>query len=79
MKINFSVISERLADTFAEREALVNVERNRRYTFREFHRLTNRIVNMMREKLDLQRGDNAVVILDTVSYTHLTLPTNREV
>lgn len=64
MKINFSVISERLADTFAEREALVNVERNRRYTFREFHRLTNRIVNMMREKLDLQRGDNAVVILD---------------
>ena len=40
MKINFSVISERLADTFAEREALVNVERNRRYTFREFNRIS---------------------------------------
>ena len=64
MKINFSVISERLADTFGEREALVNIERNRRYTFREFHRLTNRIVNMMRDKLDLRRGDYAVMIVD---------------
>ncbi|MGB1498702.1 class I adenylate-forming enzyme family protein, partial [Alloalcanivorax venustensis] len=64
MKINFSTISERLADAFSEREALVNIERGRRYTFREFHLLTNRIVNMMRHKLDLQRGDNAVIILD---------------
>ena len=51
MKINFSTISERLADAFSEREALVNIERSRRYTFREFHLLTNRIVNMMRQKL----------------------------
>lgn len=64
MKMNFSVISERLADTFSDREALVNIERNRRYTFREFHLLTNRIVNMMREKLDLRRGDCAVMIVD---------------
>lgn len=64
MKMNFSVTSERLADAFGEREALVNIERDRRYSFREFHLLTNRIVNMMRSKLDLRRGDNAVVILD---------------
>jgi acyl-CoA synthetase (AMP-forming)/AMP-acid ligase II len=62
--MNFSVISERLADTFGDREALVNIERKRRYNFREFHLLTNRIVNMMREKLDLRRGDHAVMILD---------------
>lgn len=64
MKINVSVISERLADAFADREAIVNIERNRRYTFREFHLLTNRIVNMMVEKLDLRLADNAVIILD---------------
>jgi len=62
--MNFSTVSQRLADAFADREALVNIERQRRYTFREYHLLTNRIVNMMRHKLDLQRGDNAVVILD---------------
>ena len=64
MKMNFSVISERLADTFGDREALVNIERNRRYSFREFHLLTNRIANMTREKLDLRSGDYAVVIAD---------------
>jgi acyl-CoA synthetase (AMP-forming)/AMP-acid ligase II len=64
MKMNFSTISERLADTFGEREALVNIERDRRYTFTEFHMLTNRIVNMMRQKLDLRRGDHWVNILD---------------
>ena len=64
MKINFSVISQRLADTFGDREALVNIERNRRYSFREYHLLTNQIVNMMREKLDLLRGDHWVAILE---------------
>ena len=64
MKINFSTISERLADTFGDREALINIERDRRYTFREYHLLTNRIVNMMRQKLDLRRGDYWVNILD---------------
>ena len=64
MKMNFSTISERLADTFGDREALVNIERDRRYNFREFHLLTNRIVNMMRQKLDLHRGDYWVNIVD---------------
>lgn len=67
MEMNFSTISERLADTFEGREALVNIERDRRYTFREFHLLTNRIVNMMRQKLDLHRGDYWVNILDNDS------------
>ena len=64
MKIDFSVISERLADTYGDREALVNIERNRRYSYREYHLLTNRIANMMRGKLDLRQADNAVVIVD---------------
>jgi fatty-acyl-CoA synthase len=57
MKIDFSMVSENLANTFGDAECTVNVERNRRYTFREFHRLTNRIVNMMRSRLGLKRGD----------------------
>ena len=64
MNVNFSVVSERLPDAYGEREALVNIERNRRYSFREFHLLTNRIVNMMRSKLDLHRGDYWVNIVD---------------
>ena len=57
MQIDFSIISENLARTYGDTECIVNVERNRRYTFREYHLLTNRITNMMHERLDLQRGD----------------------
>ena len=64
MKIDFSMVSENLANTFGDAECTVNVERNRRYTFREFHRLTNRIVNMMRSRLDLARGDTWMNILN---------------
>lgn len=64
MKINFSTISERLADTFGDREALVNIERERRYSYREFHKLTNRIVNMLHEKLGIERGDFYLNIVD---------------
>lgn len=64
MKINFSTISERLADTFGDREALVQIETGHRYSFREFHVLTNRIVNMMQSELHLKRGDVWAVMLD---------------
>lgn len=64
VKIDVSNLTERLADTFGEAEALVNIERGRRFSFRDYHRLTNRIVHMMRDKLDLRRGDTWVGILD---------------
>ncbi len=47
MKINFSNHMENLANRYGECEAIVNIERDRRYSFAEFHALTNRIVNMM--------------------------------
>ena len=80
MKINFSTISERLADTFGDNEALVNIERNRRYSFREFHLLTNRIVNMMMQTLDLRRGDYWLNILenDNLSLLHFFTAYNGE-
>lgn len=72
MDINFSLVSENIADTYGDAEAIVNVERNRRYTFREYHYLTNRIANMMMEKLNLRRGDCWSVLLqnDNLSLLH---------
>jgi len=72
MQINFSVVSEGLARTYGNAECVVNVERNRRYGFREYHRLTNRIVNMMRERLDLRRGDAWLCILHNDSLSLLS-------
>ncbi|MFL9867023.1 AMP-binding protein [Paraburkholderia fungorum] len=72
MKLDFANVMSHLAVRFADREALVNVERGRRYTFRELHLLTNRIVNMMRERLDLRRDDVYLCLLenDNLSLLH---------
>ena len=72
MKMDFARIMGQLALQFADEEALVNIERNRRYTFRELHRLTNRIANMMASRLGLRRGDVALCILenDNLSLLH---------
>jgi acyl-CoA synthetase (AMP-forming)/AMP-acid ligase II len=72
MKMNFARTMGQLAVRHAEREALVNIERQRRYTYRELHLLTNRIVNMMRERLQLRRGDIYLCILenDNLSMLH---------
>jgi acyl-CoA synthetase (AMP-forming)/AMP-acid ligase II len=72
MKVNFGRVMAQVAMHHGEREALVNIERNRRYTCGELHRLTNRIVNMMRERLHLGRGDVFMCILenDNLSLLH---------
>ncbi|MEX3932239.1 AMP-binding protein [Paraburkholderia phymatum] len=72
MKVNFGRILAQTAMTLGEREALVNVERNRRYTVTQLHRLGNRIVNMMRERLQLRRGSVFMCILenDNLSLVH---------
>jgi acyl-CoA synthetase (AMP-forming)/AMP-acid ligase II len=72
MKMNFANLMAQLAIRFADREALVNIERERRYSFRELHLLTNRIVNMMRERLNLRRGDVFMCLLenDNLSLLH---------
>ncbi len=57
MHINFSQLSENLARRHGAAECLVQAERGLCYSYLEFHRLTNRIVNMMRERLGLRRGD----------------------
>src|SRR5579871_4210132 len=64
MKMNFARILGYTALQYANNEALVNIERQRRYTFRELHLLTNRIANMMRERLHLRRGDAYMCLLE---------------
>lgn len=70
--MNFANTVANLAMRFGDREALVNIERNRRYTFRELHSLSNRIVNMLRGRLMLRRGDVYFCILenDNISLLH---------
>lgn len=74
MKINFSNHMEALANRFGDKEAVVNIERNRRYSYSEFHALTNRIVNMM-TSLELGVGDRFINILDNDNLSLLHAPT----
>jgi acyl-CoA synthetase (AMP-forming)/AMP-acid ligase II len=73
MKMNFSRVMGLLALRYGDREALVNTERDRRYTYRELQAVTNRIANMMRDSLALTSDDTFLLILDNdnMSLMHL--------
>lgn len=64
MKLNFCRVMRSLARRHGDKEAIVNVERNRRYSFREYHLLTNRIANALRDRLAVGRGDRFMLILE---------------
>jgi fatty-acyl-CoA synthase len=72
-KVNFSRIFRRLSEQHTDAPALINTERDRRFSFGELHRLTNKIANMMRETLRLGQGDRYLLILenDNLSLLHL--------
>lgn len=72
MKMNFARTFGQLAVRHGDRQALVNIERQRRYSFAGLHQFTNRIVNMMRAQLGLRRGDVYLCILenDNLSLLH---------
>jgi acyl-CoA synthetase (AMP-forming)/AMP-acid ligase II len=71
-KVNFARVFHSLAQRFGERPALINVERGRRYTFRQLHELSNRIANLMLNRLALGAGDRYLMILqnDNLSLLH---------
>jgi len=66
--MNFCRVMAGMALRWKDNFAIVNVERNRRYTFLEYHRLTNRIANMCRDRLGLSRGDTAMLLLDNDNF-----------
>ncbi len=73
-KINFCRVMAAMAQRWRDHPAIVNVERNRRYTYGEYHLLTNRIANMCRDRLGLRRGDTAMRLLDNDNLALLHLP-----
>ena len=75
MKLNFCRVMRQLALRHGEKEALVNIERNRRYTYREYHLLTNRIANALRGPLDVRAGDCFMVVLENDNLSLLQFPT----
>jgi fatty-acyl-CoA synthase len=74
MKTNFSRVMATMALRFRDNLALVNVERDRRYSFAEYHRLTNRIAHMMRHALGLGAGDKVMLILENDNLSLLHFP-----
>src|SRR5215471_12132292 len=75
MQINFCRIMAAMALRYRDNVAVVNIERNQRYTFPAYHRLTNRIANMTRDALRLRQGDTALLILDNDHLSLLHFPT----
>ncbi len=80
MLINFGRLFRQHCRYHADQTCVVNVERNRRYTFEAYRLLTNRIANMMRSTLGLQRGDTALFIVqnDNVSLLHYPMVFKQE-
>ena len=74
MKMNFSRVMSTMALRFRDNPAIVNVERDRRYTYAEYHRLTNRIAHMMRHALGLGAGDKVLLILENDNLSLLHFP-----
>jgi acyl-CoA synthetase (AMP-forming)/AMP-acid ligase II len=74
MKLNFCRVMRHLAMRHGDKEAIVNIERNRRYTFREYHLLTNRIADALRSQLGITAGDKFLLILENDNLSLLHFP-----
>src|SRR5271165_176750 len=72
-KFDFSRLFRRLVEQHGNSPALINTERDRRYSYHELHLLTNRVANMMREDLSLGDVDRYLLILqnDNLSLIHV--------
>lgn len=75
MKLNFCRVMRHLAMRHKDNEAIVNVERNRRFSFLEYHLLTNRIARVLSERLGIMSGDRFMLILENDNLALLHFPT----
>ncbi len=75
MQVNYGQLFLQIARRFGDKEAVVNLERNRRYSFRQFHKVTNRVARMIGERLGLGPGDVYLNILENDSMSLLSFPT----
>ena len=72
MLMNMSRILGQTALGHSNRIALVNIERDRRFTYRQLHELTNRICHLIRRRFGLGEGDIFATLLenDNLSFFH---------
>jgi fatty-acyl-CoA synthase len=75
VKTNFCRIMRSLALRHSHREAIVNVERGRRFTHGEYHLLTNRIADVLRSQLHIATGDRFMLILENDNLALMMFPT----
>ena len=73
-RMNFCRVMAAMALRWRDNVAIVNIERGRRYTFGEYHSLTNRIANMCRDRLRLRQGDTAMLLLDNDNFSLVHFP-----
>lgn len=80
MKLNFCRVMRALAQRHGDAEAVVNLERGRRISFRDFHLLTNRIANAIRGPLGIGLGDRFLLILenDNLALMHMAMFLKQE-
>jgi len=64
MLINMGRILQQNALKFADMPAVINVERDRRFSYARMHELTNRLSNVLKNRFHLQQGDFYATILD---------------
>ena len=76
MKMNFCRVMRNQALRSCDAEAIVNIERDRRYTYRQYHLLTNRIANALRESLNITAGDKYLLILENDNLSLLLFPSS---
>jgi acyl-CoA synthetase (AMP-forming)/AMP-acid ligase II len=74
MKLNFCRVMRALAQRHGDKEAIVNVERERRFTFTEYHLLTNRIANALRGTLGVAASDKFMLILENDNLSLMQFP-----
>ncbi len=74
MQMNFSRIMRLLALRYRDQEAIVNVERNRRYTYEQYHLLTNRIADVLRSMLQVRAGERFMLILENDNLSLMMFP-----
>jgi fatty-acyl-CoA synthase len=73
--MNFSRVMRLLALRYKNNEAIVNVERNRRYSYAQYHLLTNRIADVLSTTLKVGAGDKFMMILENDNLSLLMFPT----
>ncbi len=75
MQVNYGQLFLQVARRFGDKEAIVNLERNRRFSFMQFHKVTNQVARMISERLGLGPGDVYLNILENDSMSLLSFPT----